>query len=48
MDFTNAMIADAAAKVDVDEMTPSAAAQAWLEENSDLVKQWSDTEACQS
>ncbi len=48
MDFTNAMIAGASAKVDVDGLSPSEAAQVWLDENADLVKQWSDTEACQS
>lgn len=48
MDFTNAMIAEAAAKVDVEEMTATEAAKAWLDENAGMVKQWTDVEACQS
>lgn len=48
IDFTNAMIAEAAAKVDVEDMSASDAAAAWLDENGALVKQWTDTPACQS
>ena len=40
MDFTNAMIAEAAAKVDVDGMSPSEAAQSWLKDHEEVWKSW--------
>lgn len=43
IDFTNAMIADAAAKVDVDGLSPEDAAKKWLEENAETVKGWMPT-----
>jgi glycine betaine/proline transport system substrate-binding protein len=40
IDFTNAMIADAAAKVDVGGMEPEDAAEKWLEENKETADSW--------
>jgi glycine betaine/proline transport system substrate-binding protein len=40
VNFSNAMIADAAAYVDVENMTPEAAAEAWLENNEALWQGW--------
>lgn len=40
VNFTNAQIARAALLVDVDGMTPEAAATQWIEENQDLVTSW--------
>jgi glycine betaine/proline transport system substrate-binding protein len=40
MDFDNAMIANAAALVDVEEMEPEAAASKWLSDNQDVANGW--------
>ncbi|MGB5557658.1 MAG: ABC transporter substrate-binding protein [Paracoccaceae bacterium] len=40
VNFNNAQIARAALLVDVDGMTPEAAAAKWIEENQDLVNSW--------
>jgi len=40
INFTNPMIAQASAYVDVDNMDPEAAAQKWLDENTSVWKQW--------
>ncbi|MEM0921788.1 MAG: ABC transporter substrate-binding protein [Pseudomonadota bacterium] len=43
VDFSNAQIADASLMVDVDGMEPEEAAEAWMENNSEVVASWLDT-----
>ena len=38
--FTNAQIAEMAKMVDIDEMEPEEAAEAWLEQNEDVWSAW--------
>ncbi len=45
VNFSNAQIARAALLVDVEGMTPEAAATKWIEENQDLVNTWLDQQS---
>ena len=40
--FTNPQIAEMAKLVDIDEMEPEEAAEAWLEANEDVWKPWTN------
>jgi len=40
IEFTNAQIAEMAKLVDIDELEPEEAAQAWLEDNEDVWRPW--------
>ena len=40
IEFTNAQIAEMAKLVDIDELEPEEAAEAWMEENEDVWKPW--------